>query len=394
MRIIHYNAGGPEFQGREFQYDAHHAHMIDELRKRGHEVLHINPAALLGRYDSPKAYGDATIKAVREFQTGGGCDLFFATAVDHSFDPDTAREISRLGIPTVNLNMDDMSHPFRVQKVTPAFDLVWTTDPTNMGVIRKYGAKQLIHMPYAANPNVFYPDISKTPERAIMFIGACYGARSRAIAQLAQAGVPTRVYGKSPMDIYGTEAKSLPAVRALFNYRDGWHRAIKSLSFPSGRACIRSALIRTVQNTVMDLPEKHPKLGDVEYRPGPSFEDWSKVMGGIDLSLGSLELASTFVLKKPHYFIRFREFEAAMCGAAHLVSASEELMEYFDPDKEMIYYSGFDEMVDKAKFWLSPDRDTARMAIRKAAHARALGEHTWAHRFQKIFDTLGIPATV
>lgn len=394
MKIVHYNASGPEFQGREFQYDAHHAHMIDELRKRGHDVLHINPAAILGRFGTRDEYGDVTVKAVRDFSAKGGCDMFFATAVDHSFLPETARSITKMGIPTVNLNMDDLSHPYRVKKVTPGFDLVWTTEPRALDIIRKYGPKMVMHMPFAANPNVFHPVKSDGFERAIGFIGACYGARARAIALLAQADIPVRVYGKSPMDVYGANTKSLPALRALFSARDGWQRAAKSLSFPAGRACVHGAIVRTVQNMVSDLPEKHPTEGNVEYRLGPSFSEWSNVMGGMALSLGSLELASTFVLKSPLQFIRFREFEAAMAGAAHLAGPSEELKDYFVPDKEMIFYDSLDDMVDKARFWLHPDRDAARQALGQAARDRALAEHTWSHRFQKLFDALNIPASI
>ena len=394
MRIVHYNAGGPEFQGREFQYDAHHAHMIDELRRRGHDVMHINPAAILGRFGTRYEYADVTVDAVRTYQAEGGCDLFFATAVDHSFLPETATAIGDMGIPTVNLNMDDLSHPYRVKEVTPSFDLVWTTESQALDIIRGYGPRKLVHMPFAANPNIFYPTNSDQIERAIAFIGACYGARARAIAMLAQAGVPVRVYGKSPMDIYGSDSKSLPALRALFSVRDGWQRAVRSMSFPAGRACVRGAVLRTVQNLFHDLPEKHPTKGDVEYRPGPSFDDWSQVMGERALSLGSLELASTFVLKTPLQFIRFREFEAAMAGAAHLASPSEELKDYFEPDKEMIFYADFEDMVDKARHWLHPDRDTARRKLGQAARKRSLSEHTWSHRFQKLFDLLNIKVKV
>lgn len=394
LRIIHYNAGGPEFTGREFQYDAHHVHMIDELRRRGHEVLHINPAALLGRYGTPEEYRPVTVDAVKTFQSEGGCDLFFATAVDHSFDPDTARDISALGIPTVNLGMDDYSHPYRVEAVTPAFDLIWTTEPANWDIIQSYKPRKLIHMPFAANPHTFRPEGEET-ERAMCFIGACYGARARAIAMLAQADLPIRVYGNSPMAIYGegTSSKSLPAVRALLNYRDGWHRMWNSLKFPAGRACVRGALTRTVENVFKDLPEKHPKDGNVEYRPGPSYDEMPAVFGTTALSLGSTDLASTFVLKKPLYFLRFREFEAAMSGAAHVVNRGKELPDYYAEDREMIFYDSFEELVDKTRFWLDPKQDSARLRIREAARARSLAEHTWCHRFQRVFDELGLKAT-
>lgn len=397
LRIVHYNAGGPEFIGREFHYDAHHVHMIDELRSRGHEVLHVNPAAHLGRFGTRSEYREVTVAEVRRFQAQGGCDMFFSTAVDHSFHPDTAHDISRLGIPTVNLGVDDYSHPYRVREVTPAFDLVWTSEraAAQQDIIRSYGARKLIFMPFAANPHRFYP-AGPESERAFCFVGACYGARARAIGRLAQADVPIRVYGNSPMKIYGegTSSKSLPAIRAMLSYRDGWHRLYNSMKFSVGRTCVRAALVRTIQNLFMDLPEKHPTKGNVAYFDGPSYDDLPAVLGRHALSLGSTELASTFVLKKPLYFVRFREFEAAMCGAAHVVNVSTELQEYFEPDREMIFYDGFDELIDKGRFWLDPKRDTARQSLREAARIRAVAEHTWTHRFQRLFDALGIPATV
>ncbi len=392
MRIVHYNAGGPEFKGREYQYDAHHVHMIDELRRARHEVLHINPAARLGRYDKAEVYGQVTVDEVRKFQEAGGCDLFFATAVDHLLPPDAVREIGRMGIPTVNLNMDDLTHPYRVKKLTPCFDLVWTSVRENLHVIRRYGARKLVQMPFAANPHTFHPvDVAESDEqRAVCFIGACYGARARAVGSLARAGVPVKVYGASPFKVYGGDRLPVPALRALFYYQEGWERLVKSLSYESGRACIRAALIRSVEATVRDVPEKHLKEGSVEYAEGPSFADMPLYMSRAAVTLGSMEVASSFVLRSPLFFIRFREFEAPMCGAVHLANSYPELKECFEEDREMIFYDGFEDLVDKARFWLDPARDTRRREIRRAARARAEGEHTWRHRFRRCLDLLGI----
>ncbi|MEM6375928.1 MAG: hypothetical protein AAF686_06775, partial [Pseudomonadota bacterium] len=256
MRIIHYNANGSEFSGREFQYDAHHAHMIHELRARGHDLLALDPTSTLGRFGTPEEYEEITLKAVRDYQADGGCDLFFATAVDFSFRSETARAISAMGIPTVNLGMDDMSHPYRVREVTKGFDLVVTTDKRTSSIIRSYGARKLICQPFAANPFMFKPQNSER-ERAIYFIGACYGARARAIALLAQAGAPVRAFGSSPLDVYGQGRAGSPARRALTNYRDGWERLAKSLAYPAGRACVLAALKRSVIGKISDLPEHH-----------------------------------------------------------------------------------------------------------------------------------------
>ena len=95
------------------------------------------------------------------------------------------------------------------------------------------------------------------------------------------------------------------------------------------------------------------------------------------ISLGSIELASTYVLKKPLLFIRIREFEAPMSGAVHLVNRMPELEEYFEEDQEMLFYDSVPEMIDKARFYLSPERDTLRQSIRKQARRRAEADHGW-----------------
>jgi glycosyltransferase involved in cell wall biosynthesis len=299
-----------------------------------------------------------------------------------------------MGVPTVNLDMDDLTHPYRVRALTPAFDLVWTAVRENLEVIRGYGARKLVQMPFAANPHTFHPAATTDEVRAVCFVGACYGARARAIGSLARAGIPARVYGSSPAEVYGGERIPAPALRALFYWQEGWERLFKSVTYGTGRACIRAGLKRSLEMLYRDLPEKRLADGPVAYEPGPTFDQMPAYMSRAALSLGSMEVASTFVLDPPLFAIRFREFEAPMCGAVHLANAYPELKEYFEEDREMLFYEGFEDLVDKARFWLDPARDAQRREIRRRARARAEADHTWRHRFQRCFDELGVPATV
>lgn len=391
MRIIHFNCGAPFYAKLPFQYDLHQVHIVDELRRAGHEVLSIDPAALLGRFDSAAAYGAVTLEMVKRFHAKGGCDLFFSGAVDDTLDPDAVRAISDLGIPTVNLNFDDLSHPYRVRRLMPAYDLVWTTVAENMHLIRRYGARQVMHMPFAANPAAFRPvPGGDTDNRRVVFLGSCYGARFRSVCRLAQAGVPVTATGQSPFTYYGDAKAPAPLLKALGSKADGWRRGAESMAYASGRACVRAALWRTVETWFRDVPERRPHDGPIRYEPGPPFEEMAGIFSRTALSLGSLELASTFVLKKPLLFIRLREFEVPMCGGIHLANASPELMSYFEPDREMLFYGSPEEMIDKARHYLDPARDSRRAEIRRAARARAAGEHSWSARFARVFAALGI----
>lgn len=385
MRIIFYD------KGVGFLADAHHYHAVGELNANGHDVLYVNPRQELGHEDTAERYSEMLLDRVRKEHADKGVDMFFSLGWDISLTPEAVREISSLGIPTVSFSTDDLSHPFRVKKLTPAFDLCWTSARESIGILKGYGAKKVLAMPFASNPHVYKP--MNVPEiDGICFIGTAYGARARGIATMAQAGVPVKVHGASPLDVYG-ENRGNPITRAFSNFGEASERFFKGMSVPGGRKCIQGAFVRAAQELVSRPPEKDRMKGTVEYLGSAGFEEMAEIFSASALSFGSMEVTSTFVLKDPLLFIRFREFEVAMAGGVHLVNRFPELEEYFDEGTEMLYYDSFEELVDKAKFYLAPERATTRSEIRVAASRRAMAEHTWSHRFEKICSELGLPFT-
>ncbi len=388
MRIVHFNVSGAE-AGHSFYYDHHTYHIIDELTKEGHEVIRVDPALELGPGRSVDEYSEVALRQMKELHRDKGIHLFFASAVDYTLSGEAIDEIRRMGIPTVNMNWDDLSHPYRVSEVTRHFDLVWTTVRENAHVIKSYGAKKLMVMPFAANPHFFKP-LDVEEQRVVGFVGSCYGARARNLCTLAQSEVPVEVYGQSPNDVYAKVETNNPIARAMASRRDGWTRLKRSLSFKSGRQCVTAALKRSLMEPMSSFPEKNPHAGSITYSKGPSFEDMVRRLNEFALSLGSIELASTYVFKDPLLFIRIREFEAPMCGAVHLVNRMPELEEYFEEDKEMLFFDSPEEMVDKARFYLDPRQDVARQAIRVQARRRAEADHGWINRFRALGDELGL----
>lgn len=381
MKIIYYDVG------TGFLADTHLYHAIGELTHTGHEVIYINPQKELGHEAPVETYAQVLLDRVREEQERGPIDLFFSMAWDRGITPEVVRDISAMGIPTVSHSSDDLSHPFRVKKITSAFDLCWSTAPESEGILKGYGAKNLVFMPFASNPYWFKP-MNVPEEENICFIGSAYGARARGIACMAQANVPVAVYGASPMDI--GQHKGNPITRGIGNMADGWERFAKSLAVPGGRKCVYAALKRTAEGFVSEPPEKRPMDGTVEYRGSADFKEMVEIFSKSALSFGSIEVASTFVLKDPLLFIRFREFEVAMSGGVHLVNRYPELEGYFEEGKEMLYYDSMEELIDKSKFYLSPKRATERQKIREAAHKRAVANHTWSHRFDRVCRELGL----
>jgi len=88
------------------------------------------------------------------------------------------------------------------------------------------------------------------------------------------------------------------------------------------------------------------------------------------------------------FCLKGRDFEIPMSGGLYLTEYSPELERVFKIEKEILTYKTFDELVKKIQYLL--DHPDEAEAIRKAGHRRAISEHTWEMRFEKIFTLMGL----
>ena len=108
-----------------------------------------------------------------------------------------------LGIPTLNMTLDDKTHRYSnleptgfagMVDIASAFDLCWTSDPTALEWYAEHGARA-IYLPAGANPDVFTPrDCERDLD--VVFVGKCYGRRESLLYHLQAAGVNVHVYGE------------------------------------------------------------------------------------------------------------------------------------------------------------------------------------------------------
>lgn len=369
----------------EWQY----YHIVGELRQRGHKVTYFNPVTVLGHTGSSEEYSDLLLKEIKKASDKHRVNIFFTTVSQDIIEANTIQQISKMGIPTVLMCCDDLSVPFIHKRIAKYFDLVWGTSRESQNILKSYGARTIM-MPYAANPYLYKPKKVKE-EHVVGFIGRCYGARGIHLASIASAGIPVHIYGKSPDTFYGkADATSTPLTRAFRSLRSTSLYVYQSLRFPIGRRCVIAALKRSFLE-YFDHPSINSKLPDsVSLFQGLPFEDMGEYYSKLALSFGSMELHSSYTLKKPIMCIHLREFEAPMCGAVHLTNRWPELQEYFEEDKEMLFYGSKEELLDKIRYYLSPNRDTQRLKIRNKARHRAQNEHSWNHRFNNIWLNLGL----
>lgn len=115
-----------------------------------------------------------------------------------------------------------------------------------------------------------------------------------------------------------------------------------------------------------------------------STEEMVRIYSRSKINLGFGGIAGhddTFCLKG-------RDFEIPMSGGLYITEDHPELTAFFEPGEEILTYSGIDELAAKIKYCLANPEKTEK--IRERGRARALREHTWEMRFEKIFRLIGL----
>lgn len=345
-----------------------HRNLYLSLRELGHEVvatkLDFNEpmSNALNRQwfaERRQAFALALLEEVKAAHSSQPLDLFFSYCYDSCITPEVVREIRSLGVLTVNFSCNNV-HQFRlVEDIAPAFDYCMVPEKVTLPKFEAINARA-IHIQMAANPS-FYRPFALPDEYGVTFVGQRYGNRPRIVDELLQRGLPVAVWGPGWRPELDADGAPVPlAIRAR-------HAARRLLYY--GR---ESRL----------APVSHGSLSD---------EGVVEMYSRSKVSLGFSRVSERVEEGSPDSHLRLRDFEAPMSGACYLTGWTEELADYFEPDKEILTYRDIDELVDKARFYLSNSRE--REAVRLAGRARALAHHKWTDRFRQLFSAIGLPVT-
>lgn len=82
-----------------------------------------------------------------------------------------------------------------------------------------------------------------------------------------------------------------------------------------------------------------------------------------------------------------RLFEIAGSGGFQICDRKDEINNYFIEDEEIVFFDTTEELIEKINYYLEHQDEAEKIA--KRAHQRALNEHTYEHRINKIFDIIG-----
>ena len=248
------------------------------------------------------------VRQVTEWNRSGAVDVIFTYLSGALVSPEAMGELNRLGIPLVNLALNDKEsfigkirngHATGMRDICRYFDICWTSTEDSLKKYCVEGGLPL-YMTEGANPEIHKPyDVEKSID--VSFVGQCYGNRPAIIQALKDRGITVEAFG------------------------DGW---------PNGSLSTEE-MVRIYSRSKINLG-----------------------FGGVAGHRG------TFCLKG-------RDFEIPMSGGLYFTEHSPELERVFKPGKEILTYQTFDELVTKIQYFLAhPDEaDSVRQA--GALRARA-----------------------
>ena len=316
---------------------------------------------------------DAFSKARRD----GGIDLFFGYLYSSVVYPSTIDEIRSSSVPTVNFSCNNVHQFDLVRDIASHFDMCMVPERAAQADFTSVGAKP-VRIQLAANPRVYRP-YPEPRTYDVTFVGQRYADRAEFLDHLHTNGVNVRAWGAGWQPRKALDVAHVKAALALVEDErfDGIWRLLK---------CRTSHLMNGAAHPADTVDSSRfggPRLLQI---------DLIKMFSRSRLSLGFATAGDSHKAEQRLTHLRLREFEAPMSGALYLTEDQPELAEYFEPGREVLTYSNKDDLLDKAQYFLGHQEQAE--SIRRAGFERARREHTWQHRFQQLFQVLGLPQRV
>ena len=323
-------------------------------------------------------------------------DVFLSYFYNAHFDPSGFDALRRLGIPSINFYCNSMYQFDYVAAIAAKADFSWHAEKDARSFYLNVGANP-VWVQMAADPKVYHPvnDVPRSSD--CCFVGQRYADRDRWIAALVKAEVPLVIYGpgwssanEALADSNNNEAKSVEYLGRNCSL-PGSLGSYKNVAYDNFR---RLGLVAGLSRSLRQLQYRKesrrltPLFGSIA-KGAISFQQVAGVFSSHEVILnfsnvwGDGRPGSRLI---PH--VRLRDFEAPMCRTCYLTGYTDEIAEFYQPEKEIITYRSESEFVDKAKYYLAHPAQAEQ--VRKAGYERSIRDHTWVHRFKKLFSAVGV----
>lgn len=247
--------------------------------------------------------------------------------------PATIRSVGETGALLVNYATDD---PFNsavntsmFKEAIPYYDVYACTKKAIIDDVRKAGCSNAVYVPFAYKPEVHFPERAQGPEEQarfssdVVFIGGCDSDRLPFITGMLNA---------------------MPDLQ-LSLYGGFWNR------YPSLRKYYRG------------------------FAFGHEFR----------LAVAGAKIVFNLVRRSNRDDHVMRTFEIPACGGFMLTDRTDAQCSFLAEDKEAVYFSSAEEMLDKIRYYL--EHDLQRRRIAEAGYRRVTsGKNTYGDRLKTILE--------
>jgi spore maturation protein CgeB len=356
--------------------------LLEGLRQAGHEVVCHRPGAAFHEALDPEwSEADRTrvserlVEAVKLEHRKQPVDLLFAYVLNQLAHPEAIREVSELGITTVNYWCNGAHQFHLVDEISPAFDYCVVTERDSLPLYREVGARP-VYSQLAANPD-FYKAHEVPFDYDVAFVGQRYADRPEYIHYLLEHGVDVRVWGPGWTSDRSFGEQAVGAGLSWPYLRRHPRASAHKLAVLAGRRARRWRALP---------PRSRRRLARVA---GPSlpYDDLVLMYSRARISLG-FSVCGDSLYDDPEKIrqVHLRDFEAPMSGALYFVERQDELEDFYELEREIVTYSSREELLEKVRFYLGHPKEAER--VRRAGHERARRDHTWRRRFGQLFEEI------
>lgn len=279
-----------------------------------------------GFFEVRRANDEALLNQINQARTNGRIDLLIGQMWAHRISKDALKAIQALGIPVINIAMDDRlprhwstQHGVRLGAIGlgSGVDMTLTTCKE---VCKWYGVEGFpsIYWPLASDPVLFKPAHDMVRDIDVLFIGNKYGVRAKIISALERYNIRVQCYG------------------------DGWI----------------NGYVNSEQNIALSRRAR------------------------IILGVGTVGHCDDV------YTLKLRDFDAMMTGALYLTHRNPDLCRIFNEGEEIEYYETVNEAASKIRYYLN--HPVERERIGRNGQLKAIADHSWIKRIESTFLKLNL----
>lgn len=302
-------------------------------------------------------------------------DLFLSYLTDQDIEEEALQSIKRMDVPMLNFSCNNTHQFYLIENISKYFDFNLHSEKDADIKFHAIGANP-VWFPMAANPRYYFP-IEGTFEYDVAFVGAAYAKRAFYVNQLLNGKINIDCFG--PNWLINKPHRHLKKIKKETE-RIKWY--LETLVTSSEDK--RNSLSSKISNYNLLINLRKANKGRFHYPI--SDREMVTVFNRSKINLGFLEVFSGQSQKEVQHHLHLREFEVTMSGGLYVTNYSDELTEFYEPDKEVLMFNNEYELLDKIRFYLNHPADAGK--IRNAGYKKAIGCHTYQKRFADLFNKL------